>query len=62
MLNEKIILAKLKGERKSYWVMLDTAGSMVDMPDKLHEVLHEKEWTSLHVKQLREGEPEIEGV
>ena len=42
--------------------MLDTAGYMVEMPDRLYEVLHEKEWTSLHVKQLREGEKEIEGV
>ena len=53
MINENRILFKLKGtDNQSYWTLMNTAGFILDMPQKMKETLAMKDWNSLQVKSI----------
>ena len=43
-INDKYILAKLKGEERPYWSLMDTYGNIKKIPSKMLLILNSKNW------------------
>ena len=51
MINDRLALARMKGDEKvNYWTMLDIAGHMVPLPQKMQDILKICDWEELQIK------------
>ena len=51
MINDRLALARMKGdENVNYWTMLDIAGHMVPLPQKMQDILKICDWEELQIR------------
>ena len=51
MINDKLILTRIKGDDKNYWTMIDTLGHLVPIPQKMDQILQENDWEEVYVQE-----------
>jgi len=54
MVNDKLVLARLKGDGENYWTLLDSNGNVKNFPKLIKEVFAKKQWESIQIKEIKE--------
>ena len=50
MINDRLALVHMKGDDKNYWTMIDIAGHMVSLPQKMQDILKICDWEQLQIR------------
>ena len=52
-INSNFILAKLRGEERSYWSLMDTYGNIKKIPKDMLDILKKNDWSSIQSSSIK---------